>query len=63
MLGRAIELAKQLIADPSSYQDLSKRIRDKKLIEKFTSDPDFPFFCQFSSNRQPLDALDDGAVF
>lgn len=47
MIGRAIQLVKQLITDPSSYQDLSKRIRDEKLIEKFVSDPDFPFFVSF----------------
>ncbi len=47
MIGRAIQLVKTLITDPSSYQDLSKRIRDEKLIQKFISDPDFPFFVSF----------------
>ncbi len=47
MIGRAVQLIKQLITDPSSYQELSKRIRDERLIQKFTSDPDFPFFVSF----------------
>ena len=55
MIGRAIELVKQLITDPSSYQDLSKRVNDEKLIQKFTSDPDFPFFVSFHIKKLGID--------
>jgi len=46
MLERTLQLVKQLLSDPSSYKDLSKRISEN-VIKKFTEDPNFTFLVSF----------------